>query len=88
MYIMQHNKLEIINEIHAMFNLMLLQVLFEELHLDSKLEGAGRLQKTSVTRETSTSESVLQQLQDFHPLPAIVLEYRQVAYHISINLFL
>lgn len=54
------------------------QVLFEELKLDSHLPGKTRLAKTSVTRETSTSEAVLTQLQPVHPLPAIILEYRQL----------
>ncbi|XP_053407727.1 DNA polymerase nu-like isoform X3 [Mercenaria mercenaria] len=54
------------------------QVLFEELKLDSFLQGKTKLVKTSVTRETSTSETVLTQLLPFHPLPEVVLEYRQL----------
>ncbi|KAL4231845.1 hypothetical protein ACF0H5_009421 [Mactra antiquata] len=56
------------------------QVLFEELRLDSKISGKTKLAKTSVTKEMSTSESVLNQLSSVHPLPSIVLEYRQVFY--------
>lgn len=57
---------------------LLLKVLFEELRLDTQLSGKAKLAKTSVSRETSTSEAVLTQLLPFHPLPAIILEYRQV----------
>ena len=46
--------------------------------MDTKLTGKTKLAKTTVGRETSTSEAVLTQLLPFHPLPAIVLEYRQV----------
>lgn len=59
--------------------LAILQVLFEELQLNSKLVGKVKLAKTNVGQETSTSEAVLSQLLPFHPLPAIVLEYRQVS---------
>ncbi|XP_060581929.1 DNA polymerase nu-like [Ruditapes philippinarum] len=54
------------------------QVLFEELKLDSYLPGKTKLAKTNVTREISTSETVLTQLLPFHPLPGILLEYRQL----------
>lgn len=54
------------------------QILFEELKLDEKVSASSRLNRTSVQNEKSTSESVLSQLVDFHPLPAIVLEHRQV----------
>ncbi|CAC5409529.1 POLN [Mytilus coruscus] len=53
------------------------QVLFEELKLDAKLPKKNKLAKTSIGHQISTSESVLQQLVDFHPLPGLVLEYRQ-----------
>ncbi|XP_052099032.1 DNA polymerase nu-like [Mytilus californianus] len=53
------------------------QVLFEELKLDTKLPKKNKLAKTSIGHQISTSESVLQQLVDFHPLPGLVLEYRQ-----------
>ncbi|XP_064400581.1 DNA polymerase nu-like isoform X2 [Halichondria panicea] len=52
------------------------EVLFEELHLDSLY---GRtLSKTQVNKVKSTSESVLNQLKELHPLPGLVLEYRQL----------
>ncbi|XP_063435406.1 DNA polymerase nu-like isoform X2 [Mytilus trossulus] len=53
------------------------QVLFEELKLDTKLPKKNKLAKTSIGHQISTSESVLQQLVGFHPLPGLVLEYRQ-----------
>ncbi|KAL5516693.1 hypothetical protein EMCRGX_G002094 [Ephydatia muelleri] len=52
------------------------QVLFDELHLEERSGHA--LNKTQVHRFTSTSEEVLTQLQEFHPLPKLVLEYRQL----------
>ncbi|KAJ8311799.1 hypothetical protein KUTeg_010654 [Tegillarca granosa] len=55
-----------------------LKVLFEELNLASKLPQKTKLAKTNVGNQTSTSESVLNQLVDFHPLPSIVLEHRQI----------
>ena len=55
-----------------------LQVLFEELKLDLKLPSSSKLAKTSVGKETSTSEVTLTLLSPFHHLPAIVLEHRQV----------
>ncbi|WAR22108.1 DPOLN-like protein [Mya arenaria] len=54
------------------------QVLFEELKLDLKLPNRAKLAKTSVGKETSTSEAVLTQLAPLHDLPAIVLEHRQL----------
>ncbi len=60
---------------------LLLQVLFEELQLDLKLpQNSKKIARTSVNQEKSTSEAVLTQLQDLHPLPKIVLEYRQVGH--------
>ncbi|XP_013403383.1 DNA polymerase nu [Lingula anatina] len=54
------------------------QVLFEELKLDAKLPKKAKIAKTSVGQQKSTSEAVLSQLKDLHPLPKIVLEYRQL----------
>ncbi|XP_035375880.1 DNA polymerase nu [Electrophorus electricus] len=52
------------------------QVLFEKLHLHERCENKN-LPKT-VLKQQSTSEAVLLQLQGLHPLPKIILEYRQV----------
>ena len=57
----------------------MLQVLFEELKLDLQLIGKKKITRTSVNNFKSTSESVLLQLQELHPLPKIILEYRQVS---------
>ncbi|KAM5340312.1 DNA polymerase nu [Glossophaga mutica] len=46
-----------------------------KLHLRSPAE---TLPKTGPQRRLSTSEAVLNALQDLHPLPKIILEYRQV----------
>ncbi|XP_066240877.1 DNA polymerase nu isoform X3 [Saccopteryx leptura] len=46
-----------------------------KLHLLSPVEA---LPKTGLQRHLSTSEAVLNALQDLHPLPKIILEYRQV----------
>ncbi|KAK3096165.1 hypothetical protein FSP39_023920 [Pinctada imbricata] len=54
------------------------QVLFEELKLDKMLPQKTKFAKTNVGHQTSTSEAVLNQLTCVHPLPAIVLEYRQI----------
>ncbi|ESO96805.1 hypothetical protein LOTGIDRAFT_159543 [Lottia gigantea] len=54
------------------------QVLYEELQLDKKLPANSKLVKTSVAHQKSTSESMLSQLTPYHPLPNIVLEYRQL----------
>jgi DNA polymerase nu len=56
--------------------LQLRQVLFDELQLDKKC--SKKLSKTHVLKHKSTSEAVLIQLQDLHPLPGLVLEYRQL----------
>ena len=55
-----------------------LQVLFEELKLDQRLLTKAKIAKTSSGKQKSTSESVLQQLSETHPLPDIILEHRQV----------
>ncbi|KAI8480111.1 hypothetical protein Bbelb_421510 [Branchiostoma belcheri] len=57
--------------------LAVLQVLFDELHLDEKCENRQKLARTSVNHLKSTSESVLVKLQHLHPLPKLVLEYRK-----------
>lgn len=54
-----------------------LQVIFEELQLHTRLSNS-KLAKTAVGHQLSTSESVLTQLMHLHPLPAVILEYRQV----------
>ncbi|XP_058250136.1 DNA polymerase nu [Hemibagrus wyckioides] len=53
------------------------RVLFEKLRLHERCENK-KLPKTMLKQQQSTSEAVLLQLQDLHPLPRIVLEYRQV----------
>ncbi|XP_023681239.2 DNA polymerase nu isoform X2 [Paramormyrops kingsleyae] len=58
-------------------SVQLRQVLFEKLRLQERCEGR-KLPRTVLTQQQSTSESVLLQLQDLHPLPKIILEYRQV----------
>ncbi|XP_058860494.1 DNA polymerase nu-like [Acipenser ruthenus] len=52
-------------------------VLFEKLRLQELCENK-KLPKTVLKQHHSTSEVVLMQLQDLHPLPKIILEYRQV----------
>ncbi|NXF33533.1 DPOLN polymerase, partial [Nyctibius bracteatus] len=51
------------------------EVLFEKLKLHALSE---KLQRTEIQQLVSTSEVVLNKLQDLHPLPKIILEYRQV----------
>ncbi|NXX76002.1 DPOLN polymerase, partial [Urocolius indicus] len=51
------------------------EVLFEKLKLHTLCETVHR---TEIQQLVSTSEVVLNKLQDLHPLPKIVLEYRQV----------
>ncbi|RVE60440.1 hypothetical protein OJAV_G00180800 [Oryzias javanicus] len=51
-------------------------VLFEKLRLHELCENK-KLPKT-INKQQSTSEAALLQLQDLHPLPKILLEYRQV----------
>ncbi|NWT01011.1 DPOLN polymerase, partial [Mionectes macconnelli] len=51
------------------------EVLFDKLKLHTLCE---KLQKTEIQQLVSTSEAVLNKLQDLHPLPKIILEYRQV----------
>ncbi|KAJ8390323.1 hypothetical protein AAFF_G00108920 [Aldrovandia affinis] len=52
-------------------------VLFEKLRLQERCENR-KLPKTMLKQQQSTSEAALLQLQDLHPLPKIILEYRQV----------
>ncbi|XP_034413652.1 DNA polymerase nu [Cyclopterus lumpus] len=52
-------------------------VLFEKLCLHERCENK-KLPKTVNKQQQSTSEAALLQLQDLHPLPKIILEYRQV----------
>ncbi|XP_050399369.1 DNA polymerase nu isoform X2 [Patella vulgata] len=54
------------------------QVLYEELQLDKKLPSNCKMVKTSVAHQKSTSESMLSQMAAYHPLPNIILEYRQL----------
>ncbi|NXH21897.1 DPOLN polymerase, partial [Bucco capensis] len=51
------------------------EVLFEKLKLHTLCE---KLHRTEIQQLVSTSEVVLQKLKDLHPLPKIILEYRQV----------
>ncbi|XP_072315533.1 DNA polymerase nu [Eucyclogobius newberryi] len=51
-------------------------VLFEKLRLHEQCENK-KLPKT-INKQQSTSEAALLQLQDLHPLPKIILEYRQI----------
>ncbi|NXK75150.1 DPOLN polymerase, partial [Amazona guildingii] len=51
------------------------EVLFEKLKLHTLCE---KVHRTEIQQLVSTSEVVLKQLQDLHPLPKIILEYRQV----------
>ncbi|KAM3838285.1 DNA polymerase nu-like, partial [Diretmus argenteus] len=52
-------------------------VLFEKLRLHERCANK-KLPKTVNKHQQSTSEAALLQLQDLHPLPKIILEYRQV----------
>lgn len=58
--------------------LFYLQVLYEELKLDQKLAPHTKVGKTDVSNQKSTCEASLHLLAAVHPLPALVLEYRQV----------
>ncbi|XP_075948320.1 DNA polymerase nu [Anarhichas minor] len=58
-------------------NTQLRTVLFEKLCLHERCENK-KLPKTVNKQQQSTSEAALLQLQDLHPLPKIILEYRQV----------
>ncbi|NXJ41616.1 DPOLN polymerase, partial [Ciconia maguari] len=51
------------------------EVLFEKLKLHALCE---KVHRTEIQQLVSTSEVVLSKLQDLHPLPKIILEYRQV----------
>ncbi|XP_074678060.1 DNA polymerase nu [Strix aluco] len=51
------------------------EVLFEKLKLHALCE---KVHRTEIQQLVSTSEIVLNKLQDLHPLPKIILEYRQV----------
>ncbi|KAM6261166.1 DNA polymerase nu [Porphyrio hochstetteri] len=51
------------------------EVLFEKLKLHALCE---KVHRTEMQQLVSTSEVVLSKLQDLHPLPKIILEYRQV----------
>jgi len=58
---------------------MVTQVLFDELQLDTRLPDKSKsIGRTVAGREKSTSEAVLKRLSAVHPLPALILEYRQV----------
>ncbi|XP_022619832.1 DNA polymerase nu [Seriola dumerili] len=58
-------------------NTQLRTILFEKLRLHERCE-KKKLPKTINKQQQSTSEAALLQLQDLHPLPKIILEYRQV----------
>ncbi|NXT52891.1 DPOLN polymerase, partial [Pluvianellus socialis] len=51
------------------------EVLFEKLKLHALCD---KVHRTEMQQLVSTSEVVLNKLQDLHPLPKIILEYRQV----------
>ncbi len=55
-----------------------MQVLFEKLKLDTLVDRGTKFARTAVGNQKSTSEAVLNQLQDVHPLPKLVLQHRQV----------
>jgi len=58
---------------------MVTQVLFDELQLDTRIPDKSKsIGRTVAGREKSTSEAVLKRLSAVHPLPALILEYRQV----------
>nr|XP_032835930.1 DNA polymerase nu [Petromyzon marinus] len=62
-------------------SLQLREVLFSKLRLhecSSSSSNRVQLQRTAITQQHSTSEAVLMELQDLHPLPRTVLQYRQV----------
>uniref|UniRef100_A0A8C9ZH83 Polymerase (DNA directed) nu n=1 Tax=Sander lucioperca TaxID=283035 RepID=A0A8C9ZH83_SANLU len=61
-------------------NTQLRTVLFEKLCLHKRCENK-KLPKTINKQQQSTSEAALLQLQDLHPLPKIILEYRQVSHN-------
>ncbi|XP_074948148.1 DNA polymerase nu [Phalacrocorax aristotelis] len=50
------------------------EILFEKLKLHALCE---KVHRTEIQQLVSTSEVVLNKLQDLHPLPKIILEYRQ-----------
>ncbi|NXY87808.1 DPOLN polymerase, partial [Alcedo cyanopectus] len=56
-------------------SIQLREVLFEKLKLHTLCE---KVHRTEIQQLVSTSEVVLHKLQDLHPLPKIILEYRQV----------
>ncbi|XP_062069707.1 DNA polymerase nu [Lepus europaeus] len=57
-------------------NNQLREILFDKLKLH--LLSQRNLPKTGLQKHPSTSEAVLNALRDLHPLPKIILEYRQV----------
>ncbi|KAH9524927.1 hypothetical protein Btru_028298 [Bulinus truncatus] len=59
-------------------HIQLRQVLFEELKLDLNLPPKTKLGVTNAFHLKSTSESSLNILSEFHPLPSKILEYRQL----------
>ncbi|XP_056658292.1 DNA polymerase nu isoform X1 [Monodelphis domestica] len=58
-------------------NNQLREVLFDKLKLHLLCK-SKTLPKTELQKHPSTSEAVLNALQDLHPLPKIILEYRQI----------
>ncbi|XP_055359169.1 uncharacterized protein LOC114851413 isoform X3 [Betta splendens] len=58
-------------------NSQLRTVLFDKLRLHERCENK-KLPKTSNKQQQSTCEATLLQLQHLHPLPKVILEYRQV----------
>ncbi|XP_040602845.1 DNA polymerase nu isoform X3 [Mesocricetus auratus] len=60
-----------------MSNNQLREILFGKLKLHL-LSQRKHLPRTGLQKQLSTSEAMLNSLQDLHPLPKIILEYRQV----------
>nr|XP_048270987.1 DNA polymerase nu isoform X4 [Myodes glareolus] len=60
-----------------MSNNQLREILFGKLKLHL-LSQRQHLPRTGLQKQLSTSEAMLNSLQDLHPLPKIILEYRQV----------
>eukprot|EP00048_Salpingoeca_helianthica_P009793 m.140427 g.140427 ORF g.140427 m.140427 type:complete len:249 (+) comp14947_c1_seq3:408-1154(+) len=57
--------------------LQLRELLYDELKIDSLAETKGKIRLTP-GQAKSTDEATLTLLSDFHPLPALVLEYRKI----------
>ncbi|GFR97839.1 DNA polymerase nu [Elysia marginata] len=69
---------EVGHEFSINSHMQLRQVLYSELKLDQMLPTKVKIGKTSVAQLKSTSEASLNQFIDVHPLPSLILEYRQL----------